>query len=464
MAIKSLKSIPIYAWIPPTYDALYKIVANSIDITDLILSGEITDGATDTIGNFNFTIDNSDENYTNAFSVGDILNYYCDYDLTATTQTFKGIIEKVSAINNTIKISGRTPGSILLTTNVTKAYDNIETSIILKDLINSYSTFTTTNVETSTKSVTKNWYQKPLWECIQELCYETNFDCYVDVNGDINYFELRNNSTDVAVHDANIVDIADFAYDGSDTVNSVTVKGSDIGGFPLIATAGSGTPEKIINDSSITTYNQASERAIYELALAKDPPLVGEITVIGLASILPGQRLRISAPDSGINPDYYKIISFKHKFGDLFQTILTVNKEPKKIYHVVKSLISNQGSLKDNPNPNEMKYTWNFDFETDSGIHSNTQITNGFLLPTASSGTWISETRNLTSNATFAEIRATGTSITNGTFYISSDGGINWQTVTTLTSPVAITPGSSLKIKIGLITGVEIDSVVVLYK
>jgi hypothetical protein len=109
-----------------------------------------------------------------------------------------------------------------------------------------------------------------------------------------------------------------------------------------------------------------------------------------------------------------------------------------------------------------MNYSWFFDFNTDLGTHTGTNIANGVL---SGVGTWISPI-NSNSNVTSCEIRATGDNIPgNVTFYVSSDSGINYNQVNTNTKLDFNPPGSNLRIKIIISdASVLIDSIVLLYK
>ena len=75
-AVRAIKRIPVRAWVPPEYNALFKIEIirsdgiTTDDITEEIYEGEIVDGATDTIGNFQFIVDNSDERYSEIAQCG----------------------------------------------------------------------------------------------------------------------------------------------------------------------------------------------------------------------------------------------------------------------------------------------------------------------------------------------------------------------------------------------------------
>lgn len=481
MAVRSLKKIRPFVWIPPIYSALYKIEITRADettddITSIIYEGEVLDGVTDTIGSFFFLIDNSSEAYTGVWSGNEIVKIYIDYATSTTTSRFRGRIEKVSYQDNKIRITGRSESAKLLDVTVTKSYENIETSVILKELFDAYATnFTYTNVNVSTTSITVNWYQKPFWECVQELCHNSGFDCYIDPDLDCHYFESGtvNNTNECVVHESNLIEVGDFAYDQSLLKNRIIVYGADIEELPLIKTAEDSTSitsyglkELIIQDTNITTETQAQERADYELSLSKDPPLVGDVTSIGLATIQPGERIRISAPSSNLPPNYYQILSYKHEFRGFMKTILTIEKEPKSVYHILKDRISQERKLIEMPNPNEMRFSWNFDFDTDSGTHTNTDITEGVLKTDGSaSGTWISELKALSSNAIECELRAKGETLAGTDWYVSINNGVSYQNINLNTKLSLSPPGKNLKIKVELNSAdTQIESLALLYK
>ena len=481
MAVRSLRKIPVFVWIPPIYGALYKIEitrpnGTTDDITDIIYEGEIIDGVTDTIGNFTFTLDNSNETYTDVWTGNEVIKIYIDYETTATTSRFRGRIEKVSYQDNKIKITGRSESKRLLDVTVTKEYTTTETSVILKALFDAYATdFTYTNVNTFSTSVSVSWYQKPFWECVQDLCHSAGFDAYIDPDLDCHFFESGtvNNVNECIIHGSNLFEVSDFAYDQSLIKNRVIVYGAEVEGQPVIYTSDDetsqndyGIKELIIQDQNIATTTQAQEKADFELSISKDPPLVGDVKSIGLATIQPGEKIRISAPYSNLIPNYYKIISYRHEFRGLMTTTLTIEKEPRKIYHLMKDRISQEQKLKDMPNPNEMRYSWIFDFDTDSGSHSTTEITGGVLkVSTGSTGTWVSANNEITNNATACELRVTGEALPGTLYYVSADNGNTWQLITPRTSLNFSPAGKYLKIKVELNSAsTQIDSLSLLYK
>lgn len=480
--VRSFRTIRPFIWIPPTYSALYKIEITrssgaTDDITDVIYEGEVLDGVTDTIGSFSFLIDNSSETYTGVWTGNEIIRIYINYATSATTARFRGRIEKVSYQDNKIKIIGRSESAKLLDITVTRSYSNIETSVILKALFDAYATdFTYTNINTSTTSITVNWYQKSFWECVQELCHSASFDCYIDASLDCHYFESKtiNNANECVVHESNLIEVGDFAYDQSLVKNKVIVYGVDIGNMPLIYTAEDetsqtryGLKELIIKDENITTRTQAKERADYELARSKDSPLIGEVVTLGLATIQPGERIRISAPYSNLNPNYYQILSYKHEFNGFMKTILNIEKESKKIYHIIKDRISTEKKLTETPNPNEMGYSYIWDFNSDSGTHSDTEITDGVLKTTSgnSTGTWISELVELEDQFTAIESRIRGSSLAGMKVFLSIDGRSYQQIGGLGAVSQTIVTGIDLRVKIEIYSeNTQIDSFGILYK
>lgn len=480
--IRSGRRIPSYVWVPPTNQALYKLeVIRSDgtvdDITADIFKAEIQDGVTDTIGNFSAEVNNGDESRTGIWSGNETFNFYCDYATSATTKRFSGKIEKVSYQDHKIKIEGRSHSARLLDITVTKEYSSTETSAIIKDLFDSYATdFTYNNVNTSTTNVTTNFYQKPFWEALQELSRSAGFEVYVDYNKDCHYFTSGsvNNTTEAIVHTANLIEVGDFAHDYSLIKNRVIVYGAEVEGIQLVKTAqdsasisSNGVKELIIQDGNIVTESLCQEKADSELAKSKDPPLVGDVSSIGLATIQPGEKIRISAPSSNLPPNFYKIISYKHKIEGFMKTTVTIEKEPRKIYHVMRDTISKGQKLSETPNPNEMRYTVLYTFDSDSGTHSSTQITDGVLKTDGSStGTWISDTTTAQDGVTAIELRVTGDALSGTTYQISTDGGATYTTIPSLKTQVTgFAPGTSIKLKIVLNSAsTQIKSAGILYK
>lgn len=476
MAIKSFKTIKPHIWIPPYYDAFFRVEIDEEDVTDEMISCNYTDGITETIGEFNIKIDNSSEKYTDFWKQSDLFKVYMNYSKTTNILRFAGRVTKVGYEENTVVLTGRTEAYKLMDITVTQSYENEETSEILKDLFDKYKPdFTYNNVNTTTSYLTVNWYQQSFWECVKNLCNASGFDAYVDHDFDCHFFESKSvtNSNEAVVHGSNLYEVGDFGEDLDTVRNRIFVYGSQIESFPIIYTsedadsiAKYGVKEEIINDSGITSMEGAKELAEYKLKTLKNPKITGTVTCKLLATIQPGEMIKISDPQNNLEPKYYNIISFTQNLLD-FTTELKVEKEPLKISHLMKDRINAENKLANKPNPYEMRYSWNFDFESNTGTHvdNNTEIIDGVLKTDGgSSGTWLSNPKSLDSNATKCELRINGNNLS-GTYSVSSDGGNTYQEIALNSSYTLSPPGSNLKIKIELDSAdTEIKGMVLLYK
>lgn len=484
MPVRSIRKVAPIIYIPPQYSAAYGLTVEASDgtvdtITDYATSILIEDGATTSIGRFEFTIWDPNEDYVGIWTGNEIVRYYSDYATTATTLRFRGRIEQVSYKGNKLKVTGRSESLKFMDITVTKEYSDLETSLILKDLVDSYGEglFTYTNINVSTINLTVNWTQKPFWECIEEICTAAGFDCYVDSALDFHYFLAGSvaNQYEGIIHTSNLMEVGDFAEDLSLIKNRIIIYGAQQEGTQIIYTAEDtdsqtqyGIKEEIINDDNITNYTQAQELGDYYLTQEKNPPIVGEVKSLLMASIQPGQAIKISSPENNIPPAGYTIITYKHEISSsgLFTTV-NINKEPRKISHVIKKQIEKQYDTEQTSiNPFEMRYSYNFLFSIDEGTHSNTEIVDGVLkLVSGASGSWLSQNRTLSSNLTEAYLILIGTKITGASVSISTDNGTSYQSISPNQKINISSPAPSIRIKVDLSDAdTQIDSLSVQYK
>jgi len=471
-------------WIPPTTTPVYKLTVTrhdgtEDDITNLISRLEIEDGVTEFIGKFNFEIYNPVGTYSGVWTGMEVVNYYADYASTATTLRFRGRIEKPSYMNNKIRVSGRSESLKFMSLTVTQSFDDQECSEILKSLISTYGTgFTSTNVEASTTNMTANWYQKPFWECVQELCSAAGFDCYVDSALDFHFFEIgsRENTDEGIVHDKNLISVGDFANDTSIVKNRVIIYGAEQDGTRILHTEEdidsqilNFLREEIVYNTNVTSEAQAQDLAVAKLAESKNPPLVGEVKGILLATIQPGQKIVISSPVDNLNPGLYDVVNYKHNIGgsDYFTTV-NISKQPRRITHAIKSLFKKTEETQDmSLNPYAMGYSYNFLFNSDTGTHTATEISDGVLKISSGNdaGSWISASRSTTSSVSEVYLYAIGDTISGATFYVSGNDGADWEEIDsgskiTLSDSI----GTNFRIKVILNdTSTKVDSLLLLY-
>lgn len=481
MAVRNIRGFQPVVWIPPNASAAYKVTVERSDgtiddVSSIILSCKIENEATSGIGTFDADIPNGNEAYSGVWIGNEIFRYYCDYSDEATTLRFRGRIEKVSYQNNKVRINGRSEALQVMDVTVTKTYTDQETSIILKNLFASYgSQFTTTNVNTSTTNSTVSWVQKPFWSCVEELCDSAEFDCYIDENLDVHYFEVAgvDNDDEGIVHTYNLVEVGDFADDLSQVKNRIIVYGAEKDGIQPIYTAEDstsqasyGVKEEVLQDDNITTETQAQEYAEYLLAKKKDPPVVGELKSILLASIQPGERIMTSSPENNLPPAKRRIVKFKHE-PLKYMTTVSIEKEPRKITHFIKGMVEDTEDIKDKTiNPAEMRFSYNFDFNENSGTHSSTEVTNGVLKPTAGSGTWTSDAKSVSSNISQAYLVVKGETLTGAAYEVSGDNGVHWEVIGVESLLALVTSiGKELKVRVTFSNAdAQIDSLGVLFR
>lgn len=480
--IGGTKPIPVEVYIPPTFSPIYKIevVTNSrtYDITTPLIEGEYTDGITETIGSFNLNIDNSSGTYTNLFNIYDTINIYMDYGASATTKVFTGKIERISKSDNKLVLTGKSIAVRTMGKNVTYSTTNTPRSDVLIEIINKYFDYiNTTNIETDNTLITVNYEEKPFWEVVEEICNSAGYDAYIDHNLNFHYFPSgsRKNTTEVVVHDTNLIRTGDFSPDLQLVYNKIRVYGKDFNGLPLFATSRDSTSqsnydskELIIHDGSIDTIEQAQARADYELSVNKDPPIVGTILSLGLPTIKPGEKIFISDPQNGLAPNYYLIQKFTHKFSndEPLQTELTIQKDRQTLAKILSKRIKYEYGANKLDNPKEMDYTYLIKFDTDTGSHTNTAIdTNSgrLYVSSGSTGTWISDNYEVGANISEIEVRINGSNLAGSYLMISLTGGEPYSNVTFGKSTV--TSGSSIRFKVVLNNAnAEVTGIAAYYK
>jgi len=490
MGVTNLRSIKPAIWIPPIYTANFKVTIERTDgtiddITDIIEELIIEDGVTEGIGIFEFKIPNPNETYTTVWTGMEIFRFYCDYASgTPTTLRFRGRIERPSNQNNRLKCSGRSESLFVIEKDVTKSYDSTDAGEILYDLFDAYGDdrYDLSEINTSTGlNLTLAWTDNPFWSCVEEICIALGYDCYISAGLIVKFFEQGNiiNSQEGIVHDYNKLEVSDFAPDLQFVKNKIRVYGANVDGAQIIYTANDlnsqgeyGIRVDKVDDSNILTVQQAKEFGEYTLANStKNPPTIGEVISIMLATIQPGEKIWVSSPMENIPPDLYRIVSYKHEIDDEgLKTTITINKQPQKLAHVLRDRVQIDNKQSDTSNnPHDMDFSWVDVFNEDSGTHSNTEIASGVLklIPAIAGGSWESPSINVADERILNQIvaKVVTEDAPNVEIYISGDNGVTYQLVTPdeLTT-VDISTGSYFKVKLRMLSqSARIDTVEIKY-
>lgn len=488
MAVRNIRTIRPRVWIPPVYTTNWRMTIERSDgsvddITDIVTRAEIVDGVTEGIGSFHIEFPNPNETYTGVYTGMEIFRYYSEYSSgTPSTLTFRGRVEKPSYKNSTVILDGRSEARFVVDKDVTKEYIGVDASTIVLDLFSTYgeSRFTTTNVAASTSVlITVSWKEKAFNKCMEDLCVATGYDWYIDHSLDVHFFEsgTRQNPDDAIVHENNLLDVGDFADDVTFVRNEVRVYGANFEGVQVLYTARDTTSQGTygvqvlkINDDNITTYEQAVTLGDALLADSINPPKIGEVKGFILATIQPGESIRLSAPYDNLPFNYYVMRSYRHEFDvDVgFSTTITINREPRKFHRAYKERVEAENRQQDtSSNPEGLDYSYTFLFDTDEGTHDDTIITNGVLtLQTgATSGSWVSGIRTTSTNVNRVYVHATGQTLNGVTIEVSANSGVSYQTIPlkTLTNITTAT-GTGLVVRVTISdTSTQIDGLSILY-
>lgn len=470
MAVRSMHGIKPKIWIPPIYTTNVKLTIERHDgtiddITDIIESYEIEDTVTEGIGIFTIRLPNPNETYTGIYTGMEIFRYYKDYASSATTLRFRGRVEKPSAHENYLTITGRSEALFVMDEKVTHKAEIVDIGQIIYDIFNNYGQgrFDLTDINTSTGiTLSVDWRERNFWDCVEEVCINIGYDCFINSGLVVKLFLQGSitNTTDGIVHDYNLIGVSDFAPDLQFVRNKIRVLGATIDGVQVMYTANDsvsqtayGIRRENISDDSIVDFQDAKDLGEYTKTIRKDPPIVGEIKGVMLATVQPGEKIRLSSPLEGLNPGTYRVIKYQDTYGDDgLYTIVTINKEPKKISHIFKDRIQRESrSQGATHNPHDLDHSIIELFDENSGINSGTVISEGKLKPTGASGTWISKTFNTPDDNNMNQfvIDGTGDNTPGAAVHISFDEGITYQLATLKYLDVAsASQGNRIKFKI----------------
>jgi len=460
-AIGGTKPIPVTHFIPPRFSPVYKInivtSSETIDVTELLYSGEFSDGVTDKIGDFIFRLLDPSNTLTARVTEFDTVNVYLDYGTTASTLRFSGRVERKSNAEQIfLDISGRSVAMITTGVNITYSSDGAKArSTIITEIIDKYfsGTIGTSGIEADTGTIDVNYGEIPFWQVVTELCGSGSRDAYISSGLVFNYFEKgsRENSTEAIVESINMIEAFDFAKDTEEIVTKVRVYGKIDGDVPIIYSSSSDTTQtggivkEIKKDiGTILTPSQAKDLADSAAAENNIAPTLGSIISLMTPTILPGEKIKIANPTNNIAPAYYEINSFRHIFSqeNAPQTTFTIKKERVDTSKIIKRSYNFQNDVTENINPRELDFSIIYDYSQEageqlfnSGTFSNIELEIGstgigqLKTITGETGTWTSEEILTVGVVSAIEIRQNSTDLAGTVFFVSLDKGITFRAI-----------------------------------
>ena len=477
-----IRSTRIYIPIPKVRNTKCKVEVNGVDVTGRVVDSIWVKPVTRGLGTFNITLSNAKGQYSGDYSVGDAVKFYAD-NTDNTILQFWGRIDYVKddldSRGQFLNIEGRHRAFLLNEYFVCHSATGTVTSQILKDIIDKIpgtSGITYTNVQTDTTEMNVEWNYKPFWDCVAELTNKAGYDCYVDNDLDFHYFAENSiaNSGDSIVEGDNFIKSRDTGTNNYYEKTRVIAMGRDSSGLPIVYTAissseGDEVREVFISDASADTYEKVQDIAEAKLIEVTNKNLQQKILSYGLETVQPGDNIWIIVPRQKI-AGQYKLVQITHKFGMKsggWRTESITEELEAGMAETIQNLNKTSQQIKESKNIFKLNFSYNFDFDTDVGDHTTTEITRGVLKTSGGSatGTWVSPIRTLDSNVSFIELRTVGEQLTSSIIYISLDGGTTWYQISNLREETVIpTTGKKLRVKVEFYAAVaQLDSLAILY-
>lgn len=469
-----------FIWVPKPKDTVYSIWIDGEDMTSEFISASFTSALIGFGADCTITLIDSDGALSEKYQGGEEIELKLDFNDGSTSQ-WKGTLERPkrrSVGAYLLEIKASPYQADLLDITVSEQYSgNATSSEILIAIITKYLPgFTYANVSASDTRPTIKWDNKPFWDCVVDLCNVSGYDCYVSPNKDFHFFlqASRNNDDEAIVWDDNLIAMDGLGPDIVDIRNRIIVYGDDGSGLPIYYQADDlasqqstgKIKEKIIKDSSISTYQQAKELGDAELARLKSTVTSGNATCIILPDIRLGEMTYVIHPVLKVH-NRYRVVKYTHYLPD--ETTTAVFSLEKNIPLLFKERKNAELATEKIINPYGMQHSYNFTFDgytnVDEALSDHIMVSEGFLkVSEGTSGTMISKLRIAESDITKVYVLVVGDYISDSTYQVSTDDGKNWTDII-LDSQITVPPGRKLRLK--AIVGSAntwIDSILVGYK
>ena len=469
-----------FIWIPRDKSTKYTIYIDSVDVTDDVIESEWARAIIGLECPCKLTLIDANGDYAALYTGGETVELLLDFS-DGTTSQWKGTLEqpnKQMGNTYTLELIGSHYQSDLLDITVTASYDGTKTADeVYKELVDEYLTgHTYTGVLPSTTLITKNWDNKPLWDCILDLCNLAKYDARVDSDKDHSFFTRESivNETDAIVWNDTMISLKGLGPDTVDVKNRIIVYGEDDTGLPIVYIANDttsqathGIKEKVIKDTSINTYEEAKELGDAELLEQKNTSQKGEAESIILPDINPGEMVYVIDPVQHVH-DTFRIVKYTHKLPMEFTDVIIA--KDKTIPTIFKERTKKEGQLQKITNPYKMTNSYNFTFDDGSNIDTtvsgDVDVIGGslYLLPGNSTGNMISTLRNHSTDINYVQAKVIGDALAGTIYYASTDNGETYKQIT-LEEDIAVEPGTQLRVKIELnSTDTRVHSFALLYR
>jgi hypothetical protein len=436
-----------------------------------MINADVTLSATDEGGSVSLTLSNKDGQFTRLWNGGEKIEIWADF-ASATNKIFRGIIERpwhsFGSDGHKMILSGR-DGSYLLqnTSSVNEDYTDKDSAEIVSDIIAKYASgITYSQSLTGTIIPSISFRDKSPWDAIAEALKAAGHDFYVDTNFALQHF-LKNSmtcTTENLIHGMNMLNCS-MGTDLREISNRIKVVGANVDGssgcllLRMKEDASSqGTyylKEKVEPRTDIEDNSQIDTAAEQLLTEYKVPVQNGTASGMGMPTLLPGYKVRMSSPYEDVN-GYFRIAQIVHSFSKAsgFTTSVNAGKIKTGISTYLADMYKKQEEGMDYSNKNNLNHSYVVKFNENPALCTFTdceQLDGELVLISGkTTGTAISIIHTSDANITKAELRAEGQDLGVSAFYVSNDGGANYTTVSLDAVYNLTTTGKNLVVKVVL--------------
>jgi hypothetical protein len=439
-------------------------------VTSSLINADVTLSATDEGGSCSFTLSNKTGQFTRLWNGGEKVEIWADF-AAATTKIFRGIIEKpwysFGADGHKMIISGRDGSYLLQNVYINENYTDKDVAEIVSSIIAKYATgITYSQSLTNTLIPFISFRDKTAWDAISEALKAAGHDFYIDTNFALQHF-LKNSmtcATENLVHGMNMLNCS-IGTDLREISNRVKVVGSNVDGSSgclLLRmkedTASQATyylKERVESRTDIEDNSQIETAAEQLLDEYKVPVQNGTASGMGMPTLLPGYKLRMSSPYEDVN-GYFRIAQLTHSFSKSngFTTSVNAGKIKTKISSYLSDMYKKQEEGVDYSNRNNLNHSYVIKFNENPALCTFTdceQLDGELVLISGkTTATAISSIHTSDIDITKAELRVEGQDLGVSAFYVSNDGGSNYTTVSLDALYNLATTGKNLVIKVVL--------------
>lgn len=438
-----------------------KIEIDGEDVSDTAYAHNVVRQVNVGVSSANVSLRNKEGVHLNKWSGGEIVKVYHDY-ASGTRQIFEGLMDDdVPLLNQSagllFNIFARDYGAAAMECPVTKYYTSATTcDVIFKALIAEYlPTHTVVNVEATTATLTPEWEDVFLWNCLQELAKKAGylFYCGPQSIGSSNWkdWHFFNNGSRVCTTEMLAIGGNLFSLTNKGSIRPIKnyrrLHGQSSDGLPLFRTASDSASissywkkAALTSDESVRSNTSVQDKvdALLDDSLSKQR--TGTFRSISLPTLEPGEDLLIAAPECQVvGLRTIKKITHSQNGVSLFTSSGAFDDtEENDLVRTISDISKEVSDLKSKRNPFglENSYIWKFwkfedDVKVDDNsmvIHYNTEVLNQKLVLTeGNEGNAVMVSFTAPANITNFSIKVSADYIIDDCeIDVSLDGGLLW--------------------------------------